>query len=86
MELLVDSDLKAVIEFMQGHLPAAKLVAVANAVAKIAPALWGHFEAEDIAALRLVSVNAPRAAHTRPCAKSLAPAGDADGDFAAAAS
>jgi hypothetical protein len=53
MDLIIDSDLKAVAEFMQRNLPVTKLVPVADALAAIAPILWASFEAESVAALRL---------------------------------
>jgi hypothetical protein len=72
MELMIDPDVKAVVEFMQGNMPAAKLVSVAAAVAALAPILWGAFEAESVATLRLVASppSADHAARIRPCAKS----------------
>jgi hypothetical protein len=53
IELIIDSDVKDVAEFMQSNMPAAKLVSVASAMAALAPILWGHFDAESVAALRL---------------------------------
>ncbi len=57
MNLEIDPDLKAVAEFMQGSLPAARLVAVAQSVAAIAPILWGHYGGEPIQAMRLVAAS-----------------------------
>jgi hypothetical protein len=54
MELHVDPDVKAVATFMQEHLTADRLLPVANAVAGLAPALWGHFQAAEVRALSLV--------------------------------
>jgi hypothetical protein len=51
MELVFDVDARAVFEFMLANVPAAKLVAVANAVAQIAPVLWGHYKSEEVRAL-----------------------------------
>lgn len=48
MELHIDEDLKRVIGFMQTHVPAAKLVAVANSVKELAMPLWGHHQGENI--------------------------------------
>ena len=56
MKLICDDDVKAVAEFMQNSMPAAKLVSVASAVASLAPILWGQFEAESISALRLAAL------------------------------
>jgi hypothetical protein len=53
--LIVDSDVQAVIAFMQGNIPAARLVAVANGIASIAPLLWGQYQPESVQALRLVA-------------------------------
>lgn len=63
MEIEMDSDVKAVVEFMQITLPAARLVAVSDAVQKVAPVLWGHYPTEEVQALRLraaISVGGPR--------------------------
>ena len=53
MELIIDPDVRAVAEFMQGSMPAAKLVEVAAAVASMAPILWGQYAPEPVQALRL---------------------------------
>ena len=53
MELIIDDDVKSVAEFMQSCSPATKLVSVAEAVANIAPILWGQYESQAISALRL---------------------------------
>ena len=53
MDLIIDEDVKAVAEFMQRNLPTAKLVPVAEALVMLAPAFWGAFETESVAALRL---------------------------------
>ncbi len=47
-------DVERVLVFMQSQIPAAHLTAVAAGIARIAPALWGHHQAEEVAALRLV--------------------------------
>ena len=88
MELTIDPDVKSVAEFMQGSMPAAKLISVASAVAALAPSLWGHFEAEEIVSLRLMPspLSEPRAEHTQQVAKSPGFAGDAGDDSAVAAS
>ena len=80
MELEIDPDVKAVAEFMQSNMPAAKLVSVASAIAALAPILWGKYEAESVFALRLIAspLNAVRAGRILPCAKSPAPAAGAD--------
>lgn len=54
MELLIDDDVKAVAEFMQQHVPAAKLASLASAVAELAPLLWGRYDREPVTALYLL--------------------------------
>lgn len=51
----MDGDVQRVAEFMQGNVPADKLTAVAISLAQIAPALWGRYGAQEIAALQLVA-------------------------------
>lgn len=51
--LTSDADLVAVAAFMQRNLPAAKLVSVANALAAVAPLMWGHYLSEPVVALAL---------------------------------
>lgn len=53
MEFSVDPDVKAVAEFMQRNIAASKLVPVANAVAAMAPNLWGHHGSEPISPMIL---------------------------------
>lgn len=53
MEIEIDRDVRAVLEFMQGHVPAAKLVATAQAIGSFAPLLWGHHLSVEVEALRL---------------------------------
>lgn len=55
MDITIDPNVKAVAEFMQERLPAAQLVAVANAIAAIAPLLWGEYQADRISPLRLAN-------------------------------
>lgn len=81
MTLTMDADLKTVAEFMQAHIPADRLVQVADRLAAIAPVLWG-----DAKALALVSdpivpaVRRPAAANGSPPAVGCA----VDGFVAAA--
>jgi hypothetical protein len=44
----IDDDVGRVLSFMQETLPADRLVPVASAVAGLAPALWGHFQASEV--------------------------------------
>jgi uncharacterized protein YjeT (DUF2065 family) len=57
----MDSDVQSVAAFMQAQIAASRLVAVAEGLAAIAPALWGRYVPEPVQALRL-SVVAPSAA------------------------
>jgi hypothetical protein len=50
--MIVDDDVKAVAEFMQGRIAASRLVAVADGLAAMAPLLWGRFQPEAIQAIR----------------------------------
>jgi hypothetical protein len=54
MDLEIDPDVKAVAEFMQSNMAAAKLVGVATAIGRLAPILWGRFGTEESQALSLV--------------------------------
>lgn len=54
-DLEMDADLKLVMEFMRENLPASKLVGVAQALAAVAPVLWGHYEREEVRALTLMN-------------------------------
>jgi hypothetical protein len=47
---------EAVAEFMQRNIPASKLVAVSDSIKALAPIMWGHFDREEIRALRLLPV------------------------------
>lgn len=53
MDIYIDGDLEKVIAFMQTHVPAAKLVAVANSLKELSMSLWGHHQSEDIEAISL---------------------------------
>jgi hypothetical protein len=67
MELTVDDDVKAVLEMMVSTIPAGRLVAVANGIQKIAPLLWGQFEAEEVNPLTLKAFPIEdHGGHTRP--------------------
>jgi hypothetical protein len=54
MELTVDKDLQAVIEFMQNEIPTGKLVRIAEALPKMARLLWERFPQEPCIEVRLV--------------------------------
>lgn len=51
--VVVDTDVQAVVEFMQTRIAASRLVAVADGLAAMAPLLWGHFQPEAVQAIRL---------------------------------
>ncbi len=53
MNLEMDADLRAVVEFMQRRIPAARLVSVATGIQAISPLLWGHYPHEECKPLRL---------------------------------
>lgn len=53
MSIQSDPDLLSVVEFMQAEVPADKLVSLSLALSRIAPALWGHFQATEVRALTL---------------------------------
>ena len=53
MDLIVDEDVKAVLEFMQHRMPASKLMPAAEAIGKMGPVLWGHHGKEDFIPLFL---------------------------------
>jgi hypothetical protein len=55
MELVIDPDVKAVAEFMQGSVPAVKLRSVASAVAALAPIIWSRHESDPIEPLFLTN-------------------------------
>jgi hypothetical protein len=89
VELMIDPDVKAVAEFMQANIAAAKLVAVADGLQAIAPLLWGQHDTESVTALRLCAMplSADRVAHTLQDAKESRLATENAGDgFAAAKS
>jgi hypothetical protein len=52
--LTIDPEVHAVVEFMQRNLQCSHMVAVAEAVAKLAPILWGRYAAEQVTPLQLV--------------------------------
>jgi hypothetical protein len=53
MQLELDTDVKAVLEFMQTNIGCHKLVAVANSIKELATPLWGHYKGERIICLAL---------------------------------
>jgi hypothetical protein len=82
MPIIVDDDLRTVAEYMQANVPAAKLVATADALSAVAPLLWGRYERQAVVPLGLTLGHDP---HTRPSATERRPAEDAGGGSAAGA-
>lgn len=54
MEIKVDSDVQSVLEFMQQHIAASKLLTVAEVLPKMARLLWPEYPQEPCSALSLV--------------------------------
>jgi hypothetical protein len=54
MKIEIDSDVQEVIEFMQSHISATKLVSVAEAIPKIGKLLWDRYPQEQLCAVSLV--------------------------------
>jgi hypothetical protein len=53
MNLDVDRDVQATLEFMKSNVDATRLVGVAERLPEMARLLWGHFQQEPITALHL---------------------------------
>lgn len=87
MEIVIDPDVKAVAEFMQKSMPAAKLVSVASAVAALAPILWKRYQREDVDVLTLRHPQPPFVNNSTslPIASECAPVCTCVGDGSAAA-
>lgn len=50
----MDDDVRGVVEFMQRHIPADRLCAVAEVLPALAQVLWGHFdEGRPVVPLRI---------------------------------
>lgn len=52
-ELSLDADVKRVLSFIMSSVEVSKCVSVAEAVAQLAPLLWGHHERTELRALSL---------------------------------
>lgn len=86
MDLNIDPDVKSVAEFMQSNFAAARLIGIADGVARLAPILWGQYRAEEVSALWLQS--SPISSydpHTQLNASGSSPAEHCVGDGFAAA-
>lgn len=87
MELVLDSDVRGVAEFMQRTIPAVKLLAVAEALPQLARLLWENFQQEPIRAAMLQVTCLGRADVQPPNASVLLDSsGVGDGSVAAVAS
>jgi hypothetical protein len=53
MDVVLDADIKAVAEFMQGNIPASKLVGVAKHLPALAKLLWGDCPQETCTPMSL---------------------------------
>jgi hypothetical protein len=60
MELILDGDLKSVVEFMQSNIATSKLVGVAESLPKMAKLLWDGYPQEPIRAAGLISPKVDR--------------------------
>jgi hypothetical protein len=69
----LDQDVEAVAAYMQASVPAARLVAVASAIEKIAPLLWGHYSQETVRPLTLPATPLADGPRTRSAASECVP-------------
>lgn len=69
-ELIIDADVRLVASYLMDTIEASKLVSVAEAVAQLAPLLWGHHERTDVRALKLQypPITTSPAEHKQPVA------------------
>ena len=74
MELVIDSDVKNVAEFMQSSIAAGRLFAVAKGLSELAPLLWGTYGDERLQTLRLAEPTIlGRVPHIRSVASESSP-------------
>ena len=66
MDLVLDSDIKAVLEYMQANVPASKLIGVAERVQELARPLWGQFPQEPCHSISLVSPKLDQGNQSQP--------------------
>lgn len=86
MELIINPDVKSILEFMQDRIPVCRLVAIAESLPSMAKLLWDRYPQEPCPALtldvpKLTSPSQPNATESapgQPCADggSVAAAGD----------
>lgn len=53
MNLSIDKDLECIASFMEANFAATKLVPLAEALALLAPSLWGQYDREALVPLAL---------------------------------
>jgi hypothetical protein len=75
MILRMDSDVRAVLEFMQSRIPTQKLVAVADSLPVLAKSFWGHYRQESVVPLSLVAEPPCSSCEKQPSANECVPVG-----------
>ncbi len=58
-EIVVDTDLQAVLSFIQANVQPSRLVSIAAHVNTLAPLMWGKFRQDPVWGIRLRPKNAP---------------------------
>jgi len=81
MQLEIDTDIRAIAEFMQRNVPATRLVGVAAGVNALAPLLWGQHKPDFVQPIRLSRGDLHIQPSTSGC--SLEPESVGDGSAAA---
>ena len=73
MELNIDPDVQSVLEFMEKHVQACRLVGVADALPKFARLLWEHYAQEPCSpTIRLESPKMPHPSQSSATESGLA--------------
>lgn len=49
MSIVLDEDVVSAAKLLQSQFPAAKLVSISEAVAALAPVIWGRYPREEVA-------------------------------------
>jgi len=76
-ELVLDNDVRAVMEFMQQKIPAEKLLGVAESLPGLARLLWVKFQQEPVQAVSLVLTKQhPLRSNASECGLALPCVGD----------
>ena len=84
MHFEVDTDVRLVLEFMQGHIRADKLVGVSESVAQMERLLWGRYLQEPVAPISL-TITKPRPSLSVASGSSLVEPCAGDGSVVASA-